>query len=102
MDEQARLFQFYQAVLQLKTPQEAHLFFRDICTVKELQAMGQRLEVARLLDGGKNYNEIENATGASSATISRVNRCLNYGGGYRAALGNLKKEGKLGGTDSEN
>lgn len=94
MDEQARLFQFYQAVLQLKTPQEAHLFFQDICTVKELQAMGQRLEVARLLDGGKNYNEIENATGASSATISRVNKCLLGGGGYALTLERMKEDAK--------
>lgn len=56
--------------------------------------MGQRLEVARLLDGGKNYNEIENATGASSATISRVNKCLLGGGGYALTLERMKEDAK--------
>ncbi len=94
MDEQKRLKQFYQAVLMLKTEKECELFFQDICTVKELQAMLQRLQVARLLDGGRNYNEIEDATGASSATISRVNKCLLHGGGYATVLQRMKEEGK--------
>ena len=95
--------QFYEAVLSLKTAEECQLFFEDISTIKELQAMSQRFRVACLLDGGSNYLEVSEATGASSATISRVNRCLNYGGGYRAALDNLKKAGKLGndGSNSE-
>ena len=94
--------QFYEAVLSLKTPEECQLFFEDISTIKELQAMSQRLRVAALLDSGSNYLEVSEATGASSATISRVNRCLNYGGGYRAALDNLKKAGKMpNGADSE-
>ena len=92
MDEQKRLEQLYQAVLTLKTPQECALFFQDICTVKELQALGQRLEVARLLAGGSNYNEIEASTGASSATISRVNKCLLHGGGYAIALERMKED----------
>ena len=87
--------QFYEAILSLKTIEECQLFFEDISTIKELQAMSQRLEVARQLTAGKNYNSVCADTGASTATISRVNRCLNYGGGYRAALDNLKKEGKL-------
>ena len=87
--------QFYEAVLSLKTPEECRLFFEDISTIKELQAMSQRFRVACLLDSGSNYLEVSEATGASSATISRVNRCLNYGVGYRTALDNLKKEGKL-------
>ncbi len=86
---------FYEAVLSLQTPEQCRLFFEDICTIKELQAMTQRLRVACLLDGGSNYNEVSEATGASSATISRVNRCLHYGGGYQAALALLKKAGKL-------
>ena len=95
--------QFYEAVLSLKTVEECRLFFEDISTIKELQAMSQRLRVACLLDSGSNYLEVSETTGASSATISRVNRCLNYGGGYRAALDNLKKAGKLSndGCDSE-
>ena len=94
MKEQMRLEQLFQAILTLKTPQECQLFLKDICTVKELQAMGQRLEVARLLDEGKNYNEVEASTGASSATISRVNKCLLGGGGYALALERMKEDGE--------
>ncbi len=86
---------FYEAVLQLKTPEDCRVFFEDVCTIKEMQSMFQRVRVACLLDSGSNYVEVSEATGASSATISRVNRCLNYGGGYRSALDNLKKAGKL-------
>ncbi len=85
--------EFYQAVLALQTAEDCRDFFEDICTIKELQAMCQRFRVACLLDGGSNYLEVSEATGASSATISRVNRCLNYGSGYRKALDNLKKAG---------
>ncbi len=87
--------QFFQAVLSLETPEECALFFEDICTIKELQSLFQRFRVACLLDSGSNYIEVSEATGASSATISRVNRCLNYGGGYRRALDRLKKTGEL-------
>ena len=94
----------YRGILTLQTREECYAFFEDICTIKELQAMSQRLRVAALLDSGSNYLEVSEATGASSATISRVNRCLNYGGGYRTALDNLKKAGKLqnDGCDPEN
>ena len=87
--------EFYEAVLSLQTIEDCQKFFEDISTIKELQAMSQRFRVACLLDNGSNYIEVSEATGASSATISRVNRCLNYGGGYRTALDNLKKAGKL-------
>jgi len=87
--------EFYEAVLALETAEDCLKFFEDITTIKELQAMSQRFRVACLLDSGSNYLEVSEATGASSATISRVNRCLNYGGGYRRALDNLKKAGKL-------
>lgn len=90
---------FYEAVLSLRTAEECRLFFEDISTIKELQALAQRFRVACLLDGGSNYVEVSEATGASSATISRVSRCLNYGGGYRTALGNLKKAGKINDHD---
>ena len=94
--------QFYEAVLSLQNLEQCRLFFEDISTIKELQAMSQRLRVAALLDSGSNYLEVSEATGASSATISRVNRCLNYGGGYRTALDNLKKrEETADGIDSE-
>ena len=70
---------FFEAVLSLETMDEAYRFFEDVCTIKEIQSIAQRLEVAKLLKSGKTYNEIEEATGASTATISRVNRSLNYG-----------------------
>ena len=86
----------FEGILKLETVEECYRFFTDICTIKELQAMSQRFRVACLLDGGSNYLEVSEATGASSATISRVNRCLNYGVGYRTALDNLKKAGETG------
>lgn len=68
-------------------------FSEDICTVSEIQAMAQRFYVARLLDEGRTYQEISVATGASTATISRINKCLEYGAdGYKTALGRLKDE----------
>ena len=86
---------FYEAIMTLRTQEDCRHFFEDICTIKELQAIAQRMRVACLLDSGSNYLEVSEATGASSATISRVNRCLHYGGGYRTALDHLKEEGKL-------
>ncbi len=77
----------FEALLTLKTPEECRLFFEDLCTVGEIQAMAQRYQVAAMLADKKNYQEIAAATGASSATISRVNRCLRYGsGGYLLTL----------------
>ncbi|MBP1758533.1 MAG: TrpR-like protein [Firmicutes bacterium] len=77
----------YESILELKTVEECRNFFEDLCTVAELRAMEQRLEVAMYLNDGLIYNDILDRTGASSATISRVNRCLRYGaGGYQAVL----------------
>ena len=82
----------YKAMLTLKTEEECHQFLEDLCTISELKAMEQRIEVAMLLDKGLIYSEILEKTGASSATISRVNRCLNYGAdGYRTVLPRLKE-----------
>lgn len=82
----------YQAVLALDSEEECRAFFQDLCTVAELRAMSQRLEVALLLDEGMIYNDILQRTGASSATISRVNRALQYGAdGYKAVLPRLKR-----------
>ena len=92
---------FYEAVMTLGSQEECRRFFEDICTIKELQAISQRMRVACLLDSGSNYLEVSEATGASSATISRVNRCLNYGSGYREAIDNLKKAGKLNDDGSD-
>lgn len=84
----------YRAILTLRTPEECYQFFSDLCTVLEMNAMEQRFEVAQLLDQGLIYNKILEETGASSATISRVNRSLNYGNdGYRMVIGRME-EGK--------
>ena len=91
----------FEAILSLQSVEECYAFFEDICTIKELQAISQRMRVACLLDSGSNYLEVSEATGASSATISRVNRCLNYGSGYREAIDNLKKAGKLNDDGSD-
>ncbi len=81
----------YRAVLTLESVEECKRFFQDLCTMTELQAMEQRMEVARLLHAGLIYNDILERTGASSATISRVNRALQYGAdGYQAVLPRLE------------
>ncbi len=83
------------AVLMLKNTDECYEFFEDICTVSELKALGQRLEVARMLDEGATYDAIVERTGASTATISRVKRCLNYGAdGYKKVLARLHDASK--------
>ncbi len=76
-----RKIAMYQAILQLKTLEECCDFFEDVCAMTELRAMEQRFEVARMLKNDKVYTEIKQETNASSATISRVNRMLNYGTG---------------------
>ena len=82
----------YEAILSLKTKDECRAFFQDLCTITEVKAMAQRIEVARLLDQGLIYNEILEKTGTSSATISRINRALQYGAdGYRIVLDRLEK-----------
>ena len=76
-----------EVLMQLETPEECAAFLDDICTIRELSDLAQRWEVAEMLNAGKNYQEISAVTGASTATISRVNKCLHYGsGGYRALL----------------
>lgn len=77
----------YESILKLKSLEECRNFFTDLCTVTELRAMEQRIEVAMYLHEGMIYNDILERTGASSATISRVNRCLQYGAdGYQTIL----------------
>jgi len=79
--------ELYGAILSLENEEECRLFFEDICTMKELETMSQRLEVAKMLLAKKTFNEIVAATGAPTTTISRVNRCLNYGdGGYKKVI----------------
>lgn len=86
----------FEAILALKDEEDCYRFFEDICTVNEIHAIAQRWNVAKLLDEKKTYNEIEELTKASTATISRINKCLVYGAeGYRRILDRLKEEGKL-------
>ena len=88
-DTMKRLF---QAMLLLKNEEECSAFLEDLCTIRELQDLSQRLEVAEMLGTGKNYQEISKATGASTATICRVSKCLNYGSnGYKTVLGRLNE-----------
>ena len=89
--QQADVQMFYRAILKLKDIEECHMFFMDVCTINEIQTIAQRLQVAQLLDDGNTYVSIEQATGASTATISRVKRCVQYGaGGYEFMLPRLR------------
>ena len=86
----------FEAILCLENMEECYDFFEDLCTVTELKALSQRFQVAKMLDSGKVYSDIVATTGASTATISRVNRSLNYGcDGYRVLFDRLKEKGKL-------
>ena len=77
----------FEAILTLQSVDECYAFFEDICTVTEIKALAQRLEVAKMLQNKKTYQEIQQTTHASTATISRVNRCLSYGSdGYKLIL----------------
>lgn len=77
----------FDAMLKLESVEECKAFFEDLCTIRELQDLSQRFEVACMLWEGKNYQEVSRITGASTATICRVNRSLNYGSdGYRSVL----------------
>ena len=85
----------FQAILTLETVDECYKFFDDLCTVPEIKAMAQRYVVAKMLSEGEIYNDIVRDTGASTATISRVNRSLNYGSdGYKLTFERLKGESK--------
>ena len=83
----------FRSILKLKTVEECYDFFEDLCTVPEIKAMSQRLEVAHMLSNNCVYSDIVAKTGASTATISRVNRSLNYGcDGYELVFGRLQEE----------
>lgn len=88
--------QLVKAILLLKDDDECYQFFEDICTISEIKAMAQRLEVSRMLKYGHTYDDIVARTGASTATISRVKRCLNYGAdGYKIVLERLEQNEKV-------
>ncbi len=85
----------FEAILCLRTKEECYDFFEDLCTVLELKSISQRFQVAKMLDEHHVYSEIVNATGASTATISRVNRSLNYGSdGYKIVFERMKDDKK--------
>lgn len=85
------LDQLFLSILSLQNLEECYQFFDDLCTINEIQSLAQRLEVARMLTLGYTYHKIETETGASTATISRVKRCLNYGNdGYKMTLERIK------------
>ena len=85
----------FQTILNLESIEECYQYFADICTIKEVQDMAQRLDAAILLDKGLSYQKIAEQIEVSSATIGRVSKCLNYGsGGYRNAIDKLNKENR--------
>lgn len=85
--------ELFHAIVSLETEEECHMFFEDACTVREIIEIAQRLKVAKLLRSKTSYSAINKETGVSSATISRVSRCLDYGsGGYQLVLERLEKE----------
>lgn len=95
------LDQLFLSILSLRNLEECYKFFDDLCTINEIQSLAQRLEVARMLRLGYTYHRIETETGASTATISRVKRCLNYGNdGYKMTLERIKDQ--LDPPESEN
>ena len=83
----------FSAILSLETLEECYNFFEDLCTITEMRSMAQRYQVAKMLDDGRIYSDIVKETGASTATISRVNKCLVYGtDGYRTVLGRTREK----------
>lgn len=81
----------FDGILSLETKEDCYKFFDDICTSNELVSLKQRFQVAKLIDEGKTYSKVQEKTGASSATVSRVKRCLDYGSdGYKTVLERLK------------
>lgn len=90
--QSAAVSHFFDAVLTLENKEECYQFFEDVCTIKELSAIAQRLEVAKMLREERTYLDIAKETGASTATISRVNRSLNYGNeGFDMVLNRMDK-----------
>ena len=90
LPQNAQIDALFEAILKLEDLEDCRLFLEDLCTIKEIRALAQRLEIARRLDRGDSYVSTVEHTGASSATVSRVNRCLEYGpGGYRLMLRRL-------------
>ena len=92
MKRSKEMDRLFQSFLQLNTLEECYAYFEDLCTIKELSDMAQRLEVATLLNQGLSYQRITDQVDVSTTTIGRVSRCLNHGtGGYRATLKKLEE-----------
>ena len=90
--KRADIDELFEAILLLKDQEDCYRFFEDVCTINELHAIAQRLQVAKLLSEKKTYSEIEDLTKASTATISRINKCLVYGSdGYKRILERMQK-----------
>lgn len=90
--EDNQLNELFDAILRLESREECYKFFEDICTIKELKSLAQRLHVAKLLDKNKTYQYIKEKTGASTTTITRISSTFEYGsGGYKLILDKLKK-----------
>ena len=86
MEKQEKIAELYRIISQLNTPEECQLLFDDLCTHKEIEKMAERIYAAKLLMEGKTYNQVIAETDISSATLSRVSRCVQYGKGYRNLL----------------
>ncbi|MGI6204367.1 MAG: YerC/YecD family TrpR-related protein [Anaerovoracaceae bacterium] len=85
--------ELFRAILSLENEEECYRFFEDLCTINEIQAMSQRLQVAMMLNDHETYSEIKSKSKISTATISRINRCLHYGAdGYKTVIDRMKKE----------
>lgn len=78
--------ELFELIASLETPDDCRALFDDLCTIKEIEQMAQRIRAAKLLMGGKTYNQVIEETDISSATLSRVSKCVQYGGGYRKFL----------------
>lgn len=88
------LDRLFELILALESVEDCYRFFEDVCTIKELNDMAQRLDAAFLLTEGAKYHTVSQKTGLSTATISRVSKCLKYGTGYRRAINKIKETGK--------
>lgn len=86
MEKSEKIAELYRVIAGLQTPEECEILFADLCTNKEIEKMAERLHAAKLLLEGKTYNQVIEQTDISSATLSRVSRCVQYGKGYSAVL----------------
>ena len=91
LSKQEKIEQLYALIAQLRTPEECRSFFDDLCTCKEIEKMAERVYAAKLLMAGNTYNQVMSRADISSATLSRVSRCVQYGSGYSRVL---KKDGE--------